>query len=106
VPLAAAERAAAVRTTTVSGAAATQVTRPAAAAGAMLAPVGAAQEATERALASAAAKQAEAEPAPIRIEIGRVDVRAAPPPAAPHGPRPRRAPRLTLERYLRQGGRR
>jgi hypothetical protein len=69
-------------------------------------PVGAAQEATERALASATAAAAKAEETPIRIEIGRVDVRAAAPPAAARGPRPRRTPMLTLERYLRQGGRR
>ena len=68
-------------------------------------PVGAAHQGTERALAAGAKTASEADRTPIRIEIGRVDVRATPPPAA-NGPRPRRTPMLTLERYLRQGGRR
>jgi hypothetical protein len=63
------------------------------------------QEATERAFA-AAVKEADADPSPVTIEIGRVEVRATPPAAAQRGPRPKRQPMLTLERYLRQGGRR
>jgi len=36
----------------------------------------------------------------IRITIGRVDVRAAPPPASPRAPAPERKPALSLEDYL------
>jgi len=72
--------------------------------GAQVVPVGAAQEASKRALAGAGGRNAvESEPA-IHIDVGRVDVRAAA--TATQGPRVRRAPALTLERYLRQGGRR
>ncbi|HEU4882977.1 MAG TPA: hypothetical protein VFT45_12040 [Longimicrobium sp.] len=49
---------------------------------------------------------AEAAPEPpLRIDVGRIDVRAAAPETAA-GVRARRGPQLTLERYLRQGGRR
>jgi hypothetical protein len=45
------------------------------------------------------------EPPVVRVTIGRVDVRAVlPPPAAERTP-PKRAPRLTLEEYLREGRR-
>lgn len=79
--------------------------RPARTAAAHVLPAGMKQEATERAFA-AAVKEADADPSPVTIEIGRVEVRATPPAAAQRGPRPKRQPMLTLERYLRQGGRR
>ncbi len=40
----------------------------------------------------------------IRVEIGRVEVRAAPPPAPAPAPAPPRGPRLSLDEYLRTRG--
>ncbi len=68
-------------------------------------PVGVATEAAAGIAAGRARKTEEDEP--IRIEIGRIDVRAAPPQEKPSAPaRKRFAPGLTLAEYLRRGGRR
>jgi hypothetical protein len=47
-----------------------------------------------------------AEPPVVHVTIGRVDVRAVLPATAPEQPKPRRRPRVTLEEYLRESGRR
>lgn len=46
------------------------------------------------------------EPPVVRVTIGRVDVRAVLPPAAPERAAPKRRPRMTLDEYLRDGGHR
>ncbi len=46
---------------------------------------------------------APSEPPVVRVTIGRVDVRAVLPPAPAERTAPRRAPRMTLDEYLRQG---
>ena len=49
------------------------------------------------------AQAAPTEPPVVRVTIGRVEVRAVLPPAPPERATPRRAPRMTLDEYLRQG---
>jgi len=48
------------------------------------------------------ARSEAAQPPIVRVTIGRIDVRAAAPPAPPPAPKPAPGPRLSLDDYLRQ----